>query len=163
MEYCLMRLPSGNTPRRSDRCRFLGLIFNDKDWDKGHYYLSFPDNGSVLFTNVVACLGGGFIGRGGEDPEIAAAVKAGLGPLMPMAVEASAAARGHCAQTPLLSSHLREWRGGAVGAGESQRHPLTTTWGRSRRSVAGRRGAHRDRPGIADFGTSVSAIALILR
>ncbi len=72
----------------------MGLIFNDKDWDKGHYYLSFPDNGSVLFTNVVACLGGGFIGRGGEDPEIAAAVEAGLGPLMPMAVEASAAARG---------------------------------------------------------------------
>ncbi len=61
----------------------------------------------------------------------------------------------------LLSSHLRERWGGAVGTGESQRHPSTTTWGRSRRSVAGGGEARRDRPGIADFGTSVSGEALI--
>ena len=43
---------------------------------------------------------------------------------------------GRHAQTPLLSSHLRERRGGRGGMGESQCHPLMTTWGRSRRSVA---------------------------
>ncbi len=79
-----MRLPSGNTPRRSDGRRLVGLIFDDEDWDKGCYYLLFPDDGSALFTDVVACLGRGFTGRGGEDPEIAAAVEAGLGPLMPI-------------------------------------------------------------------------------
>ncbi len=105
-------------------------------------------------------LQGGSTGRDGEDLEIAAAVEAGLDPLMPMAVEASAAAGGRRAQTPLLSSHLRERQGGAVRTGESQCHPSTTTWGRLRRSVAGGGGARRDRPGITDFGTSVSAIAL---
>ena len=138
----------------------MGLIFDDNDWDGGRYYPSFPDNGSVLFTNVIVCFRGGSTGRGGEDPEIATAVKAGLSLLMPMAVEASAAAGGRRAQTPLLSSHLRERQGGAVRTGESQCHPSTTTWGRLRRSVAGGGGARRDRPGITDFGTSVSAIAL---
>ena len=75
-EYQLMHLPSGNTPRHSDGCRFLGLIFNNKDWDEGRYYPLFPDDGSVLFTDVVVYLGGASTGRGGEDPEIAAAVEA---------------------------------------------------------------------------------------
>ena len=89
-----MHLPSRNTPRRSDGHQFLGLIFDNEDWDKGRYYPSFHDNGSVLFTNILACFGGGSTRRGSEDPKIAVAVEAGLGPLMPMAVEASSAAGG---------------------------------------------------------------------
>ena len=103
-DYRPMHLPSGNTPRHSDGHRFLGLIFNDEDWDEGRYYPSFPDDGSDFFTNVVACLGGGFIGRGGEDPEIAVAVEAGLSLLMTMVMEASSAAGGgRRAQTLLLT------------------------------------------------------------
>ena len=47
------------------------------------YYSSSPGVASMLFTDVVTRCGGGSAGRGGKDPEIAAAVEAGLSPLMP--------------------------------------------------------------------------------
>ena len=47
------------------------------------YYPLSPGVTSVLFTDVVARCGGRSAGRGGEDPKIAAAVKAGLSLLMP--------------------------------------------------------------------------------
>ncbi len=50
------------------------LIFNNEDWDKGCYYPLFPDDGSMLFTDVIACLEGGITGRGDEDPETASRI-----------------------------------------------------------------------------------------
>ncbi len=47
------------------------------------YYPSSPGVASVLFTNVAAHCRSRSAGRGSEDPEIAAAVEAGLSPLMP--------------------------------------------------------------------------------
>ena len=61
----------------------LRLKFDNNNWEDDHYFPSSPGVASVLFTKVVACCRGGSAGRGGEDPEIAAAVEAGLSPLMP--------------------------------------------------------------------------------
>ena len=59
------------------------MKFDDNNWEDGRYYPSSPRVASVLFTEVVARCVGGSARRGGEDPEFAAAVEAGLSPLMP--------------------------------------------------------------------------------
>ena len=59
------------------------MIFDDNNWENNRYHPSSPGVASVLFTKVVARCGGGFAGRGGEDPKIAAAIKVGLSLLMP--------------------------------------------------------------------------------
>ena len=61
----------------------LRLIFDDNSWEDNHYYPSSPGVISVLFTEVITRCGGGSAGWCGKDPEIAATVEAGIGPLMP--------------------------------------------------------------------------------
>ena len=70
---------------------------------------------SVLFTNVVARCGGGSAGRGGKDPEIAAAVEAGLSPLMPNGggeIGISGGGEG--------AAHRHGGRGGGGGSGRTR-------------------------------------------
>ena len=59
------------------------MIFDDNNWEDDRYHPLSPGVASVLFTEVVTRCGSESAGRGGEDPESAAAVNVGLSPLMP--------------------------------------------------------------------------------